>query len=43
MSIGEFACVLLGSPKVLADGAKLEIALATLGGSWFYGPFEGLT
>jgi hypothetical protein len=28
-------------PKVPADGAQLMVALATWGGSWFYGPFEG--
>lgn len=33
----------MGLPKVPVDGAKLVIALAVLGGSWSYGPFEGLT
>ena len=33
----------MGLPKVPADSAQQVVALAALGGSWFYGPFEGLT
>ena len=42
MPIHELGRRAIGLPNLPADGTRVVI-LAALGGSWFYGPFEGFT